>query len=110
MAVSPQSPDRTQASLLHNFLDYEVLSDLGNQVARHYRLVVPVTEPFRKLYRQFGVDLAVENADDSWELPLPGTFVIDREGIVRLAFVDADHTKRLEPAAIIACLERLAQH
>lgn len=109
VAVSPQTPDKSQATLLHNFLDYEVLSDVGNLVARQYRLIYRVAEPLREVYRGFGVDLADYNADDSWELPLAGTFVVDRDRTVRLAYVDADYTRRLEPAAILAALRRLAR-
>ena len=49
-----------------------------------------------------------QNGDESWELPMPGTFVIAQDGVVRLAFVDADWTKRLEPAAILESLHRIA--
>jgi signal transduction histidine kinase len=51
-----------------------------------------------------GADLPAVNGDDSWELPIPGTFIIDRTGTVLLAFVDPDFTHRLDPSAIIARL------
>lgn len=108
VAISPQTPDKSQATLLHNFLEYEVLSDVGNRVARQYRLVYRMAEPLREVYRRFGVDLADYNADDSWELPLAGTFVVGRDRTVRLAYVDADYTHRLEPAAILEALRGLA--
>lgn len=107
MAISPQTPDKSQATLLKNFLQYEVLSDVGNRVARDYRLVYRLAEPLREIYRGFGVNLAEYNADDSWELPLPGTFVIKRDRTVCLAFVDADYTRRLEPSQILECLTGL---
>lgn len=107
VAISPQLPDHSQAVLLKNFLEYEVLSDVGNRVAREYRLVYQVADPVQAVYRGFGIDLADHNGDASWELPMPGTFVVDRSCIVRLAFVDADYTRRLEPAEIIACLSTM---
>lgn len=107
MAISPQTPDRSQATLLKNFLEYEVLSDLGNKVARQFGLVYPLAEEMRSIYQGFGVHLPEYNGDESWELPLPGTFVIDQEATIRLAFVDADYTNRLEPAAILDSLRQL---
>lgn len=107
VAISPQTPDRSQATLLKNFLEYEVLSDLGNKVARQFGLVYPIAEEMRSIYQGFGVHLPEYNGDESWELPLPGTFVIDREATIRLAFVDADYTNRLEPAAILDSLREL---
>ena len=106
-AISPQTPDRSQATLLKNFLEYEVLSDVGNRVAQRYGLVYPLGAEVRRIYLGFGVDLAEYNGDDSWELPLPGTFIIDRTMTVRLSFVDADYTRRLEPAAILDTLRAI---
>lgn len=61
----------------------------------------------RKIYLGFGIDLAQYNGDSSWELPLPGTFVIGRDMTIRFSFVDADYTRRLEPAAILDSLRAL---
>ncbi|EKD59421.1 MAG: peroxiredoxin-like protein [uncultured bacterium] len=105
IAVSPQSPDKTQATLLKNFLQYEVLSDLGNEVARGYGLVYRLPDWVRQLYISLGVNLPDFNADQSWELPLAGTFVIGRDGRIILSYVDSDPRKRLEPQAILDALQ-----
>jgi peroxiredoxin len=60
------------------------------------------------LYKQFGIDLAVHNGDDSWTLPLPATFVIDPHAIIRSADVRVDYRNRAEPAQTIAVLTHLA--
>ena len=41
------------------------------------------------------------------EMPIPGTFVIDRHATIRLAHVDPDYTQRLEPADILETLQTL---
>jgi peroxiredoxin len=109
LAISPQTPDKSQATLLKNFLQYEVLSDVGNLVARSFGLVYPLGEEMRRIYLGFGVNLADYNGDESWELPLPGTFVIDGTMTIRYSFVDADYTRRLEPATILDVLERIRE-
>ena len=53
------------------------------------------------------LDLAKYNGDDSGELPLGATYVIDRDGIIRYAFVDADYRKRAEPSDVLAALRGL---
>jgi peroxiredoxin len=53
---------------------------------------------------QFDVDLLKANGDDSGELPLPGTFVIGRDGVIRFAEAYADHTQRADPARVIVAL------
>ena len=47
------------------------------------------------------------NGDDSWELPLTGTFVIGRDSRIALAWVDTDYRRRLAPEEIIAALDGL---
>ena len=50
----------------------------------------------------------IVHVDESWELPIPGTFIIDQRGKVRLAFVDVDYTHRIEPSALLEGLRQLA--
>jgi peroxiredoxin len=109
LAVSPQSPDKSQATLLKNFLQYEVLSDLGNAVSRQFGLVYQVPEWVRSTYLSFGTNLPEFNGDSSWELPIPGTFVIGDGRRILLAYADSDPRNRLEPAAILEALGAVEQ-
>jgi len=109
VAVSPQTPDNSISSREKMELEFEVLSDVGNKVARDYGLVFRIPQPLQELYRGFGVDLAEYNGDDSYELPVPATYVVARDGTIQLAFVNADYTQRLEPADILACLKRMGK-
>jgi len=105
IAISPQSPDKSQATLLKNFLQYEVLSDLLNVVARQYGLVYQVPVWVRDLYLSYGVNLPAFNDDPSWELPLPGTFVVGSDQRIMLGYADSDARHRLEPQAILDALQ-----
>ena len=49
------------------------------------------------------------NGDQSWELPLPATFVIAQDRRVALAYVDVDYRRRLAPEDIVATLRWLAE-
>jgi peroxiredoxin len=105
VAISPELPDHAIATAQKNGLGFEILSDLGNKVARQFGLVFQLPPDLRDLYKNaFGNDLAVKNGDASYELPIPATFVIARDGTVRAAFVEPDYTQRLEPAEIVQAL------
>jgi len=84
-----------------------VLSDVGNKVARQFGLVFSLPERLRTLYKKFGADVAAANGDESYELPLAATYVIDVDGIIRYAFVDTDYTKRLEPEEVVKVLKKI---
>ena len=59
------------------------------------------------LARSFGIDLPTFNGTETFELPVPGTFVIDSDGIIREARVTADYKQRMEPADIVEALSKL---
>jgi peroxiredoxin len=107
VAISPQTPDHSLSLAEKQALTFAVLSDVGNQVVRTYGLVFAMDEAVRAAHRQIGTDLPAYNGDESWELPMPGTFLVDPSGTVRLAFVDPNYTHRLDPSLIIAELKHL---
>jgi len=85
-----------------------VLSDAEGEVMRAYELHTRLPEDMAAFYRDsLGIDLAAYNGPGRDELPVPGTFVIDRDGTIRAAFADADYTRRMEPAAILEALRRI---
>ena len=107
IAISPELPDNSLSHAEKLALEFDVLTDRGNRVARDYGLIMTVHETLRPLYLEWGLDVPAANGDDSHELPVPATYVIDTGGIVRAAHVDKDYTKRMEPADILDALKRL---
>ena len=104
VAISPQTPDETLSTTEKNELGFSVLSDVGSHTSRRYGLVFTLQDDARDLYRSFGNDLTRINGTDSWELPVPATYVIAPNGIVTLAVVDPDYRHRAEPADVVAAV------
>ena len=109
VAISPQTPDHSFSTAQKNALTFEVLSDVGNRVARDYRLIFAPSEELKGSYTKIGLDLAAYNGDTSSELPIPGTFVIGQDGKICLAYLDPDFTHRLEPRVVIESLRAAAR-
>lgn len=86
-----------------------VLSDVDGAVGLQFGVTFVVPNAYRRLLEAAGVDLAARHGQSAWLLPVPATFVVDRAGIVRKAFVDVDFTHRAEPADIVTFLERVAE-
>ena len=107
VTISPQLPDNSLSTAEKLALDFEVLSDVGNKVARDFGLVFKLTEKMQEIYKNFGIDLVLANGDQSYELPIPATYVIAQDSIIQLASADADYTNRLDPEIIIAELHKL---
>ena len=107
VGISPETLTVSQQTVQDHALDFIVLSDEGNRVARDYGLIMVVDEAIRPHYLQWGIDIPASNGDETFELPVPATYVIDQAGVIRAAHVDKDYTKRMEPADIVAALKAL---
>ena len=104
VAVSPQTPEYTLSTAEQAALTFPVLSDVGGHVARAYGLVFKVSDEVVPIYKRFGIDLEKHNGDTRHELPIPGTYLIGRDGTVLLSHVDADYKKRLPVESILNVL------
>ena len=108
VAISPQLPDNSLDTVNKNALTFDVVSDVRNEVARSYGLVYSLPEEIRAALRSNNKALPSINGDQSWELPVPATYVIARDQRVALAYIDVDYRKRLEPEALLTCLKSLS--
>lgn len=104
VAISPQIPDKSLTTMENARLSYPVLSDIDNAAARRYGLVFTLADELRAIYEDLGVDIPSHNGLDHFELPIPATYVIDPQGIIRYAFIKVDYTQRAEPTEIINVL------
>jgi peroxiredoxin len=107
VALTPHLADHSKTMIEKNQLGFDMLSDPGNAYAAQLGLRFEVVDPLRSVYAGFGLDIPKFNGDQSWTLPIPGRFVIDRGGIVRAADVDPDYTQRPEPEKTLADLAAL---
>jgi peroxiredoxin len=110
VAISPQTAANSRKSRRANGLDFLILSDPGNQTAGAFGLRFALPDYLIKLYKSLKNDLPAFNGDTSWTLPMPGRFVIGRDGVIRYAEVNPDYTHRPEPTDVLAALRsRLTQ-
>ncbi len=105
LALTPELPDQSMSTAEKHALEFEVLSDIDNQVAREYGIVFKLTDDVAKIYEEkFG--LSAYNGNDSNELPLAATYIIAQDGTISYAFLDADYRNRAEPSVITAELNK----
>jgi peroxiredoxin len=108
IAVSPQMEKQAYFMRDQHKLAFPLLVDAHNHLARQFGLVYRVSEEQQALYRSTFVNLPFTNGDSSWELPIPATFVIDRDGTVLFASANEDYMERPEPLEILSLLEHLS--
>lgn len=106
VAISPETPDHSLSTREKNNLAFDVLHDKGNHVAKSFGLEFILPEVLRPIYENLGIDIPEHNGDSTFELPMPATYIVNQQGEIIYHFVDADYTKRLEPANIVAKLRQ----
>jgi peroxiredoxin len=104
VAISPEQPDSSLDTAEKNALEFPVLSDDGNVVARKFRLVHAIKPEWVQYQLSLGIDVAARNASAVVEVPLPATYVVRQDGIITFALVDADYTRRAEPDDVLRAL------
>jgi peroxiredoxin len=67
--------------------------------------VYRVPDEQQAIYRRAFINLPFANGDDSWELPIPATFIFNRDGTVLYAAASEDYTERPEPSDILHTLQ-----
>ena len=107
VAISPQTPDNSLTLAEKHGLGFAVLSDAGNAVARRFGLVFTVPDALRGVYDKLGIDIPAHNGDGSFELPVPGTYVVGRDGTIAFAYANVDYTRRVATEDILEALRSL---
>jgi len=107
IAITPQTPDKSKQQLKKTKYPFNVLSDLDSKTMRDYKLYFELPADLIAVYKKLGLDIESFNGKGRNVLPVPGTYVIDKSGIIRAAFADTDYKKRMEPQAILDALKAL---
>jgi peroxiredoxin len=106
VAISPQTVKQSYFMHDQHKLSFPLLSDGGNQVGRQLGLTYRVPPPQEAVYRRAFVNLPFTNGDESWELPIPATYILDRDGTVIYASANEDYRERPEPVEIVEVLQQ----
>jgi peroxiredoxin len=101
VAISPQTVQQSFFMADQHRLRFPLLSDAGRQVARQFGLVYRVPDEQQAVYRRAFINLPFTNGDESWELPVPATYIVDRDSVVVYRSANEDYTERPEPAEIL---------
>ena len=103
LALTPEMPDKSLNTKEKNNLDFQVLTDKNNNVAKKYKVVYTLTDEVKEYY-ETGFGLSAYNGNKDGELPLAATYIIGTDGKITYAFLDADYRNRAEPMEVLNAL------
>ncbi|QXP79430.1 MULTISPECIES: peroxiredoxin-like family protein [Winogradskyella] len=109
VAISPETPDGTLTNDEISKMEFIVLSDQNAKVASQYGVAWEVPEFLMEHMRvDRNLDLKKINNGNDTILPIPATFILGSDGIVKWSYVNVDYRTRSEPDEIIKALENLS--
>jgi peroxiredoxin len=104
VAISPMTSKQADFMRDQHKLAFPILCDLRNEVAAQFGITYTVPKYQQELFSTVFINLPFINGEDSWTLPLPATFVIGQDGLIRYSWADEDYTLRAEPAEVLTSL------
>lgn len=107
VAISQQTAPNSRKSQRQNGLGFPIVSDKRGEVGAQFGVRWTVPEYLREIHKALGADLTQFNGENSWTLSMPARYVIGQDGVIAYAEVNADYTRRPEPAALLPVLDQL---
>jgi peroxiredoxin len=103
IAIMPDRQKFVADLKLQSNVPFPILSDKDNGYALSLNLTVWVGAEIQKM--MVGrLDLPTFQGNSSWMLPIPATFVVGRDGLIRARFIDPDYRKRMMIADMMAAM------
>jgi peroxiredoxin len=107
VAIMPEIQEFAEKFKSDSRAPFPVLTDLDNGYALSLNLAIWLGTEIQQLLSY--QDLSDFQGNDGWILPIPATFVVGRDGLVKARFVDPDFRKRMEVDDLIATLKSANQ-
>ena len=106
VAISPEVPDKASETAAENKVPFSIISDTDNQLGKEYDLVYALDKATATRYES-SFQLSAYNGNTKAEVPLPATYIIDTDGIIKYAFINTDYKKRADIADVLNQLSKL---
>ncbi|KAH8802438.1 thioredoxin-like protein [Xylogone sp. PMI_703] len=108
VAITPELPDSTLTTTEKNELKFPVLSDVGAKLTKEIGIFWEQTEELKQMLSGNKVaDWQKQYGDETYGVPVPSVFLVDKNGVVRNTYFDADWTSRLEPGTALEWVNKL---
>ena len=108
IAISPEKPDYLNKMAEKTGAEFTLLYDEGYKIANAYDVTFKPTSTQLFTYNvALGAKLKKTHSDESQQLPIPATFIINQEGIIYWRQFNPDYKKRASVKDILKVLDEL---
>jgi peroxiredoxin len=100
--ISVDQPSMLQKSLDDPEMGYTLLSDAGLEATRAFGIAFQLSDEMFEKYMGAGLDLEGASGETHHVLPVPSTYIIGADGIIRFQYTNPDYRVRLHPDVLLA--------
>ena len=86
-------------------VQYPILTDIDNGYALSLNLAIWVGEEMQQILESAGRHVPDYQGNDAWVMPIPATFVIAQDGLVKARFIDPDYRNRMTIEDLLAAIK-----
>jgi len=94
VAISPETMENVVKTVEKSKADFPIISDESMAIMKAYKVGFVVDDKTQERYKKFGLDFSVVNGSNGANLPVPATYIIDKNGMIKYAFFNPDYKKR----------------
>ena len=94
LAITPETGDNVKKTVEKAKATFPVLADEGMAIMKMYKVNFTVDENTIAKYKGYGIDFDKANGGNGANLPVPATYIIGKDGIVKYVFFNKDYRKR----------------
>ncbi len=94
IAVTPEQPESIAKTVEKTKAEYSILHDVDMKIMKAYEVEFEVPANTVTRYRNGGIKLDEINGKNGNYLPVPATYIIDKEGNITYRFFNPDYKKR----------------
>jgi peroxiredoxin len=105
VAISPEKGRYGTELKSYAKAPFPVLADINSGYALELNLLFWVGDEKRKAMEAGGFDIAPYQGNETWMLPIPATFIIGQDGIVKARYIDPDYRRRMDLDELLAALK-----
>ncbi len=107
VAISPEVTKYSLKTKEENSLSFEVLSDENSKAMKEFGIVFTLSPEVKKIYDGFGIDLKEQNGNDSFEMPVPATYILNKDFQVVFAHIEEDYMTRVDPLKVLEFIKTI---
>ncbi len=107
IVIGPETFESAEKTADKAKASFTLIPDISLRLMQEFDVLFNVTKKYqRKIKTLLFTDIAKNNGRDDAQLPVPATYIIDKNGLIKWRHFDFDYTKRASSKSIIEQLNK----